>query len=104
MERWREKAYEMFPELASRFEAGDSPYTLWFELRQAFEEAYGKTPPDESLIRRIYRYSDWCCEEPRGNTAERDLFTCVAVSFYEHIPLHAKSSARYAAMVAIGRP
>ena len=91
MERWREKAREMFPELTSRFEDEDSPYVVWFELWQAFEAAYEKAPPDESLIRRIYRYSDWCCDQPRGRTAEDDLFTCVAVSFYEHIPLNPKT-------------
>jgi hypothetical protein len=56
----------------------------------AFEDAYEKTPPDESLIRRIYGYSDWCCEQPRGITAADDLFTCVCVSFYEMIPLRPK--------------
>ena len=91
MERWREKASEMFPELASRFEAVDSPNDLWVDLWLAFEDAYDKAPPDESLIRRIYRYSDWCCEQPRGNTAADDLFTCVCVSFYEHIPRNPKS-------------
>jgi hypothetical protein len=83
MEPWREKANEMFPDLASRIEDSDSPYLLWFDLRQAFEETYDKTPPDESLIRRIYRYSDWCCDQPRGKAPEDDLFTCVAVSFYD---------------------
>lgn len=95
MERWREKAREMFPELASRFEPAlkdvDTPYTLWFELREAFEEAYDKTPPDESLIRRIYQYSGWCCDQVRCNRADDDLLTCVSVSFYEHIPRHAKA-------------
>jgi hypothetical protein len=91
MEPWREKANEMFPELASRLGAADSTYDLWFELRQAFEHAYDTTPPDESLIGRIYRYSDWCCDQPRADTADADLFTCVAVSFYEHIPLHSKA-------------
>jgi len=90
MERWREKANEMFPELAVCFERVDSPYDLWVELWLAFEDAYDKTPPDESLIRRIYRYSDWCCEQPRGTTAADDLFTCVCVSFYEMIPLRPK--------------
>jgi hypothetical protein len=87
MERWREKAGEMFPELAPVLERVDSPYDLWVDLWLAFEDAYEKTPPDESLIRRIYVYSDWCCEQPRGTTAADDLFTCVCVSFYEMIPL-----------------
>ena len=44
MERWREKASEMFPELASSIETADSPYLLWFELRGIFEGAYDKVP------------------------------------------------------------
>jgi hypothetical protein len=88
MSSWRQKADEMFPELLSRFEQADTPYLLWFELRDAFERSYELTPRDESLIRRIYQYSDWCCDQPRGQTAEDDLLTCVAVCFYEHIPLH----------------
>ena len=91
MERWREKACQMLPELASRIEAADSTYDLWIDLWLAFEDAYERSPPDESLIGRIYRYSDWCCDQPRGQTAEGDLFTCVAVSFFEQIPLHAKA-------------
>jgi hypothetical protein len=58
-----EKADEMFPELASRFEAVESPYDLWADLWRALQDAYDKVPPDESLIRRVYRYSDWCCEQ-----------------------------------------
>jgi hypothetical protein len=91
MEPWREKAAELFPELSSRWDDNDSPYAMWLELRLAFEEAYDKTPPDELLIKGIYRYSDWCCEQPRGQSAEDDLLTCVAVSFYEHIPQHPKA-------------
>ena len=39
MSPWRQKAEEMFPELVSRFEEADTPYLLWFELREAFERA-----------------------------------------------------------------
>ena len=88
MEPWREKAVEIFPELAPLFGEDDSPYILWIELRLAFEAAYEKTPPDESLIQRIYRFSEWCCEQPRGETVADDLLTCVSVCFYEHVPLH----------------
>jgi hypothetical protein len=78
----------MFPELSARFEGIDSPYLLWFELNDAFEQAYEAAPRNESLIKRVYNYSDWCCRQPRGKTAEDDLLTCVAVCFYEHIPCH----------------
>jgi hypothetical protein len=88
MSSWRHKAGEMLPELVNSFEDADTPYLLWFELHDAFKQAYEQTPRDESLIRRIYQYSDWCCDQPRGETAADDLLTCVAVCFYEHIPLH----------------
>jgi hypothetical protein len=91
MEPWREKAADVFPELWSVWENADSPYGLWLELRLAFEKAYDKTPPDESLIARIYRYADWCDGQPRGLSAEDDLLTIVAVSFYEHIPQHPRA-------------
>jgi len=88
MPPWKQKAEEMFPELVSRFEDADTPYLLWFELHEAFEGAYNKSPRDESLILRIYQYSDWSANQARGQTAEDDLLTCVAVCFYEHIPQH----------------
>ncbi len=88
MTPWRQKAEEMFPELCERFAEADTPYLLWFELRAAFERAYEGEPRDESMIRRIYRYSDWCADQPQGETAADDLLTCVAVCFYEHIPGH----------------
>lgn len=66
----------------------DTPYLLWFELREAFERVYEESPRGELLIRRIYQYSDWCCSQPRGKTAEDNPLTCVAVCFYEHIPTH----------------
>lgn len=83
---WKQKANDMFPELDSRIEEADTPYLLWFELLELFERAYDQSPRDESLINRIYQYSDWCLQQPQGQTAEDDLLTCVAVSFYSHIP------------------
>ncbi len=78
----------MFPELVSQFVELDTPYLLWIELGILFEKAYEKSPRDESLIRRIYMYSHWCAAQPRGQTSDDDLLTCVSVCFYEHIPLH----------------
>jgi len=90
MPPWRETAYELLPELGEKITDPeiDTPYRLWFEIRDAFERAYDASPRDESLISRIYRYADWCMEAPRGETATDDLFTCASVCFYEHIPQH----------------
>lgn len=82
---WGKEAFSRFPELIGRFDSVTSPYQLWFELRDAFEQAY-KNPQDNGLISRIYAYADWCCSQPEGSTAEDDLGTCVCVCFYEHIP------------------
>ena len=87
MELWREKAAELFPELEKEVGEAENPYLLWFELRAIFEYAYGP-PWNESLIKRVYEYAYWCESQPRGQTAEDDLLTVVAVCFYEHLPEH----------------
>jgi hypothetical protein len=88
MSSWRGKAIEILPELRTAIEESPTPYRLWFVLWDAFKHAYDQSPRDESLIRRIYQYSDWCIDQPQGDTASDDLTTCVAVTFYEHIPQH----------------
>lgn len=88
---WREEVCERFPELRQRFDdyECDTPYLVWFQLRDAFTHAYDQSPRDDALIRRVYDYAFWCTETAsRGETAEDDLLTCVAVSFLEHIPQH----------------
>jgi hypothetical protein len=82
---WGKEAFNRFPDLIDRFDFVDSPYALWFELRDAFEQAY-KPPRNEDLISRVYAYANWCCSQPDGATAEDDLGSCVCVCFYEHIP------------------
>jgi hypothetical protein len=82
---WGREAFKKFPELIDRFDFVQSPHELWFELRDAFEEAY-REPRNEDLISRIYSYANWCCAQPEGKTAEDDLGTCVCACFFEHIP------------------
>jgi hypothetical protein len=88
---WRQKAESMFPEIAPWIADADTPYLLWFELREAFEAAYDAIPPDEDLIHRVYRYADWSLAQPDGADAATNLATCVAVCFFEHIPEHPKA-------------
>ncbi|SRR6266481_5636050 len=82
---WGKEAFTRFPELIDHFNFVDSPDALWFELTEAFDQAY-KAPRNDDLIARIYAYADWCCSQPSGATAEDDLGSCVCVCFYEHIP------------------
>lgn len=82
---WKETAIRVMPEHATVLAEADTPYSLWIELWFLFEAAY-REPRDVSLIERIYKYADWCELQPRGETADDDLLTCVSVCFYEHIP------------------
>jgi hypothetical protein len=82
---WGKEAFTRFPELIERFDHVVSPHELWFELTDAFQEAY-KAPRNEDLISRIYAFAQWCCLHPSGATEEDDLGSCVCVCFYEHIP------------------
>jgi hypothetical protein len=90
MPPWRETAFELLPELEEKISSPsvESPFDLWFELRQAFESAYDASLRNEALISRICQYADWCVAAPRGETAADDLLTCTCVCFYERIPQH----------------
>jgi hypothetical protein len=85
MPAWHKMAGQWLPEFSEVARSAETPYTLWSELRDAFQRAYGP-PRDEPLIERISGYASWCLSAPSGKSAEDDLATCVAVCFLEHIP------------------
>ncbi len=76
---------QMLPELESQIRTAESPMSLWLEIVFCFDEAY-EEPMNEEFIKRVYGYADWCLLQPKGETAEEHLPTCVAVCFWEHIP------------------
>jgi len=82
---WLEEAHRRFGHRDDVFEYVETPYRLWSNLSDVFKRAYDY-PYKEADIRAIYEYADWSCRQPRGETSEDDLLTCVAVCFYEHIP------------------
>ena len=82
---WRDTAVQMMPQLMEQLQDIESPYLLWFDLWEAFEDAY-REPRNQFSINRIYQYAAWCVLQPQSETAEDDLPTCVTVCFYEHIP------------------
>jgi hypothetical protein len=86
---WQEEALRRFSELSDRIREAESPYQLWDQLLFAFEDAYDSE--NTNLIAAIYGYARWCCEQPRGISANDDLATCVTVCFFEHIPDHPKA-------------
>jgi hypothetical protein len=82
---WRQEALRLLPELAEVIREAENPYLLWIALRLVFEDAYSSLPQNYSIIGRIYEFARWCYSQPRGETAEDDLLTCVFVCFFEHI-------------------
>lgn len=85
MKEWQEVAASTLPELQSEIVAAAFPMDLWLNIISSFDEAY-EEPRNESLIRRVYEYADWCLGKGGGETAAEHLPTCVAVCFWEHIP------------------
>ncbi|MEM1211333.1 MAG: hypothetical protein AAGI68_03450 [Planctomycetota bacterium] len=44
-----------------------------------------KAGADGDFIIRFLQFVKWCEEQPRGETAEDDLYTAFVVSFLEHL-------------------
>jgi len=84
-DQWREVAQRMLPELQSEIAEAETPMRLWIEIVFHFDAAY-EEPRNESLIKRVYGYADWCLEQDIGERAQEHLPTCVVVCFWEHIP------------------
>jgi hypothetical protein len=82
---WLTEAHRRFGDRKDVFEYVETPYSLWSNLSDVFKRAY-EYPYKEEDIRSIYEFADWSCRQPRGETSEDDLPTCIAVCFYEHIP------------------
>jgi hypothetical protein len=86
---WQDEAIRRFPDYAEKFRGANSPYTLWNDLWHIVESAYESG--DSALVGEIYAYAKWCTLQPRGETAEDDLATCVNTCFVEHIPTNKKA-------------
>lgn len=85
MQEWKRKALEILPEIKDDILESDNPMYLWIMVVLAFDEAY-EEPRNESFIKRVYDYEEWCLEQDEGETAEEHLPTCVVTAFWEHIP------------------
>jgi hypothetical protein len=85
MQEWKSKALEILPEIKTEILDSDEPMQLWIEIVYYFDKAY-EEPRNESFIKRVYEYQDWCLEQDEGETAAEHLPTCVVTCFWEHIP------------------
>lgn len=61
---------------------------LWIEIVYYFDKSYEK-PVNESFIKRVYEFQNWCLEQDGGETAAEHLPTCVTTCFWEHLPTNA---------------
>jgi hypothetical protein len=86
MQEWKSKALEVLPEIKTEILNSDNPGQLWIEIVDYFDEAY-KEPRNESFIKRVYEYQNWCLEQKQDEpSTEDDLMSCVATVFWEHLP------------------
>jgi hypothetical protein len=90
MQEWKRMAFELLPELNAVISESDNPMGLWIEIVLSFDEAY-EEPRNESFIKRVYEYEEWCLEQDKGETAAEHLPTCVVTAFWEHIPTNKAS-------------
>lgn len=80
MSLWRRTAIERFPHLQKAIAGADSAGWVWFELKQALEDAYRRTPLDEKFVADVYDYAHWClCHR------SIDVRTAVVLWFYEDL-------------------
>lgn len=85
---WRDKARELLPELTEEINEAQYPAALWDYIGAEFDFAYEEQPPNEDFIRRVYAYAGWCVQQEQDPKADAfwDLFTCVAIQFWEPLP------------------
>ena len=74
------------PEIKDDILESDNPMYFWTMIVLAFDAAY-EEPRNESFIKRVYDYEEWCLTQDEGETAGEHLPTCVATAFWEHIPI-----------------
>lgn len=85
MQEWQVKALEILPEIKEDILESENPMYLWIMIVLAFDDAY-EEPRNESFIKRVYDYEEWCLRQDEGETADEHLPTCVVTAFWEHIP------------------
>ena len=84
MSLWRRQALAELPELRSLVEGAPTIMSLWSELESRLSAAYDEHPPDEQMIRQIYRHAVSTFEASPSAEAR----TAVVVAFFEHLPTH----------------
>jgi hypothetical protein len=75
-----------FPEVQSKIHSGDEelPYQLMHYVVEWLQEFRSDAlTPD--VIQRVQDFSQWCEDQPRGEQAKDDVFTILAVGFWESL-------------------
>src|ERR1700679_1799256 len=83
MSAWRRVALEMLPEYKENIAHAENPMGLWVEIGFHFQDAFGAS--DDDLVRRFFRYAEWCLDTAKQETT--DAPTAAWCAFYEHVPL-----------------
>jgi len=86
MEKLYHEICVRFPEVRARIFHGDEalPYLMMGHVADWLKNlpAAAFTP---ELLDRVRAFTDWCEDQPRGDTADDDLLTMLMVGFYEKL-------------------
>lgn len=76
---------QRFPEIQNRLSEGDEelPYLLMNYLADWLKELGEELTP--AIVERIVEFARWCENQPPGKDAGDDIYTILAVGFYEHL-------------------
>jgi hypothetical protein len=88
--------YQLYPEICQRFpevrseafdDCHDLPYVLFgYIVTWLSKKDRSEISPD--IIKRVSDFITWCNEQPRGTTADDDLYTAFHVAFLEKLFRH----------------
>lgn len=83
-----EELWRRFPEVRDLIE-GDAelPYLVMGALGR-YLATLQRTDLDNALVSRVVSFAKWCEDQPRGTSASDDMYTILAVAFYEHLFEH----------------
>ena len=84
MSRWRHEAFKRLPGLRKQLQQEKTLFGFCHAVYDELCRAYDRN--DEALIRSIYRFSEWCLEQPESEKTEEDLPTAISLCFFEHLP------------------
>lgn len=82
MKSWKRVAMKYLPEMRKDIKSSINIYDMWLFLWIAFKEHYEHTPVNRDLIKRFYKFANWCVWDAESE----EIANAAAINFYEYLP------------------